>query len=67
MTEIENTIRERAYHLWVAGGRRDGEADRHWLTAERELIAEAVTPIAAKVAKTRATGPKTKPKKQRAA
>jgi hypothetical protein len=38
-TELETQIRERAYHLWVADGRRDGEAERHWLAAERDVLA----------------------------
>jgi Protein of unknown function (DUF2934) len=37
--ELEYKIRERAYHLWVADGCRDGESERHWLTAEREVLA----------------------------
>ena len=37
--ELEHQIRERAYHLWVAEGCRDGESDLHWLVAERELLA----------------------------
>jgi Protein of unknown function (DUF2934) len=37
--DIETTIRERAYQLWVADGRRDGESEQHWLTAEREVLA----------------------------
>jgi DUF2934 family protein len=37
--DLERTIRERAYHLWVAEGCRDGESDRHWLAAEREVLA----------------------------
>ena len=37
--ELEQQIRERAYHLWVADGCREGEADRHWLAAEREVLA----------------------------
>jgi hypothetical protein len=42
--DIEHKIRERAYHLWVAEGCRDGASDRHWLMAERELLVEfAVT------------------------
>ena len=35
---IENQIRERAYELWLAKGCREGEADCHWLTAEREVL-----------------------------
>ncbi len=38
--DLEQRIRERAYHLWVADGCRDGEADSHWLTAERDVLAE---------------------------
>ena len=38
--DIEQRICERAYHLWVADGCRDGEADSHWLTAERDVLAE---------------------------
>jgi len=37
--DLEHTIRERAYQLWVADGCRDGESDRHWLAAEREVLA----------------------------
>jgi hypothetical protein len=37
--ELEHTIRERAYQLWVADGCRDGESERHWLAAEREVLA----------------------------
>ena len=42
MTEhdLEHKIRERTYHLWVAEGRREGESDRHWLIAERDLLAD---------------------------
>ena len=38
--DLEQRIRERAYHLWVADGCRDGESDRHWLAAERDVLAE---------------------------
>ena len=39
-------IRERAYQIWFASGCPDGEADRHWLAAEREILqaATAATP-----------------------
>jgi hypothetical protein len=33
-TEIES----RAYDLWLADGRRDGNDLSHWLQAERELL-----------------------------
>ncbi len=31
-------IRQRAYEIWEAGGRLDGQAEQHWLLAERELL-----------------------------
>lgn len=30
-------IAERAYHLWLEGGCREGSDQEHWLEAEREL------------------------------
>jgi hypothetical protein len=36
---LEQQIRERAYHLWMADGCPEGEADRYWLAAEREVLA----------------------------
>jgi hypothetical protein len=38
MQDLEQTIRERAYHLWVESGRNEGEADAHWLAAQREIL-----------------------------
>ncbi len=34
---LEVRIRERAYEIWNAHGCPEGNADEHWLTAEREL------------------------------
>ena len=39
--DLEQAIRERAYFMWLDGGREHGNADVHWLTAEIELAAEA--------------------------
>jgi hypothetical protein len=50
MQTIEQHIRERAYHLWIANGRREGEADMHWLTAERELLAATAASASAETA-----------------
>ncbi|HSJ99499.1 MAG TPA: DUF2934 domain-containing protein, partial [Myxococcota bacterium] len=33
-------IDERAYEIWVAGGRRDGHAVEDWLQAKRELLVD---------------------------
>ena len=47
--DLESRIRERAYELWLADGGADGQSDRHWLAAEREILAAFVaTPLAAK-------------------
>jgi hypothetical protein len=37
-TQIE-AIRERAYQLWEARGRRDGHADEDWIEAECQVLA----------------------------
>jgi len=40
IAKIESqAIRELAYQLWEADGRRDGCAEEYWLEAERRLIA----------------------------
>ena len=36
---LENRIRERAYEIWAAHGYVHGQADQHWLAAEREILA----------------------------
>jgi hypothetical protein len=38
MPNLEEAIRERAYHLWIADGQPDGQADRYWLNAQREVL-----------------------------
>jgi hypothetical protein len=55
MQDVEQTIRERAYHLWVAEGRQGSEIG-HWLAAQREILAASmetleVVPAAAPKAK----------------
>jgi hypothetical protein len=46
MQDLEQAIRERAYHLWVADECNDGNADSHWLVAQRELLATSLGGIA---------------------
>ena len=43
MSDLEHAIRERAYHLWLADGCRDGAADAYWLSAQRELLSATLT------------------------
>ncbi len=61
MPNLEEAIRERAYHLWITDGRPEGQADIYWLSAQRELLTASVEGNA--VAAVRATA--TKPKKAR--
>lgn len=42
MQDVEQVIRERAYHLWVAEGRHGGNEVAHWLTAQREILAASM-------------------------
>jgi DUF2934 family protein len=35
---LSDRIRERAYEIWVASGSPEGEAEQHWLTAEKEIL-----------------------------
>jgi hypothetical protein len=56
MQDLESAIRERAYHLWIADGRPDGNADTYWLSAQREILATsldtaATQPVRAKAAR----------------
>ena len=66
MDNLDEAIRERAYHLWVADGRPEGNPDNYWLNAQRELLASsaggAVTDdsavVPAKPAKAKAARPR---------
>jgi len=42
MQHLEESIRERAYHLWIADGRPEGRADAYWLNAQREILTASV-------------------------
>jgi hypothetical protein len=43
---LENRIRERAYELWNVHGCVHGQADQHWLAAEREILAASTAALA---------------------
>jgi hypothetical protein len=47
---LENRIRERAYEIWTAHGCVDGQADQHWLAAEREILRASTPTLASKPA-----------------
>jgi hypothetical protein len=68
---LEQHIRQRAYEIWETLGRPEGDSDRHWLTAEREILAsfaQSVTPVltAKKTAAARNTPRQAKPARARA-
>jgi len=45
MQDLEQSIRERAYQLWIAGGCQDGHAEAHWLAAQREILSASFNAI----------------------
>ena len=45
MQDLEQAIRERAYHLWIADGRPEGNAEVYWLSAQREILASSLNSI----------------------
>jgi Protein of unknown function (DUF2934) len=70
MQNLEQAIRERAYHLWMAEGCPDGNAESHWLMAQREILAASLGSLGSVSAATRAPKmptKKTTSKKARAA
>jgi Protein of unknown function (DUF2934) len=42
LPNLEEAIRERAYHLWIANGKPEGQADIYWLNAQREILTTSV-------------------------
>jgi hypothetical protein len=45
MSNLDEAIRERAYHLWLNDGRPEGQADLYWLNAQRDLLAASVESV----------------------
>jgi hypothetical protein len=48
---LDQRIRRRAYEIWEALGRPDGDSDQHWLNAERELLEASMAPLTRTVPK----------------
>ncbi len=42
MQDLDQSIRERAYRLWMEGGYQDGQADVYWLAAQREILSTSL-------------------------
>jgi Protein of unknown function (DUF2934) len=53
---LKNRIRERAYEIWTAHGCMHGQAEQHWIAAEREVLATSTAVLAGK------PNPKLKPR-----
>jgi hypothetical protein len=47
---LETVIRERAYEIWTSRGCVHGQADQHWLAAEREILTASTAALAGKPA-----------------
>jgi DUF2934 family protein len=63
--DLSARIRERAYEIWTASGYRDGEAEQHWLAAEREILS-ALQPAAVAKAPAKSIRGRTRPKLSKA-
>jgi hypothetical protein len=50
MSNLEEAIRERAYHLWIADGQPDGQADIYWLNAQREILTKSLAGAGSEIA-----------------
>ena len=67
MQNLEEAIRERAYHLWTADGQPEGQADTYWLNAQREVLTMSLASSGsetAALASTDAVSVTTKPAKK---
>ena len=64
MPNLEEVIRERAYHLWIADGQPEGQADVYWLNAQREILITSLGSDAAASALPNAVSVTTKPAKK---
>ena len=56
MPNLEEAIRERAYHLWIADGQPEGQADNYWLNAQREILTTSVESSGSNAAAARQDG-----------
>ncbi len=45
---LEKLIRERAYEIWTSHGCVHGQADQHWLAAEREILTASTATLPGK-------------------
>jgi hypothetical protein len=52
-------IRQRAYEIWNAIGRPEGDSGRHWLAAEREVLTASMESVTRAVSEIRSSPRKT--------
>jgi hypothetical protein len=62
MQDLEHAIRERAYHLWIADGRPEGNADVYWLSAQREILTTSLNSTESMHSASATTKPVKKPR-----
>jgi hypothetical protein len=65
MQDLEQVIRDRAYHLWVESGCEHGNAETHWLEAQREILSASLSDLG-RVTTSGASAKSDKPKKAKA-
>jgi hypothetical protein len=58
MHDLEQAVRERAYHLWIEGGCQHGHADTHWLAAKREVLGTSPSDVSEQPLATNAKSPR---------
>ena len=46
MQDMEQAIRERAYHMWNDAGRPDDRSESFWLSAQRDVLESSLQQIA---------------------
>ncbi|AYN96399.1 MULTISPECIES: DUF2934 domain-containing protein [Pseudomonas] len=65
MDDLEQRIRQRAYEIWEAAGRPDGQGFEHWFQAQREVDYDtAGDPLSGGI-ETSVAQPMPKPKRSR--
>jgi hypothetical protein len=67
--DLSDRIRERAYEIWLLSGRREGQAEQHWLAAERDIVGASsafhtLPPVSARRTKGRAKSKASAPAKE---
>jgi DUF2934 family protein len=62
MQDLDQAIRERAYQLWMEEGCQHGNAEAHWLMAQREILTSSLSTFGS--VSTASSSPKKAPKRR---